>query len=74
MRATILVERLSTSCGSYLVGEEVTMILDAIVGISDVRIDKQYIDGASLSYEANDLRQSFDQIDHLLMSRGMHRI
>lgn len=74
MRATIMVERLSTSNGSYLIGAEATSILAAIEGISSVQVEKQFIDRATLSYESNDRRQNFDRIDQMLQSRGMQRV
>ncbi|GAA0709738.1 hypothetical protein [Dokdonella soli] len=74
MHATIVIERLSTSNGSYLIGAEAISILAAIEGISCIHVEKQYIDRATLSYQSNDLRQDFDRIDQMLWRKGMQRV
>jgi hypothetical protein len=63
-----------------LVGQEASGVLAAISGISDVQIEKQYVDRATLSFEWEDGRTNFDsrldfeEIDVVLHSRGMRRM
>jgi hypothetical protein len=74
MRATILVERLSRSYGSYVIGADATRLLSTISGISEVKVERQFIDAATLSYECGEGDQKFEQIDQLLMTKGMQRV
>jgi hypothetical protein len=74
MRSTMTVARHPTSFGSYLIGGEVLRILSSIEGITAVRIDRQYLEGASLSYESADRCQNFDRIDQMLDAVGMRRV
>ncbi len=74
MRSMITVERLPNSHGSYLLGAGASKMLSTIVGISDVSIEKQYIDRATLSYVWADSSRNFEKIDHLLESKGMRRV
>jgi len=74
MRATILIERLPTSYGSYMVGAEATQILGEVSGVTDVLVEKQFIDRAMLSFEFGDHTLGFDSIDRVLRSKGMHRV
>jgi hypothetical protein len=74
MRATITIERLSTSFGSYLVGADATKVLASIHGISAIQIETQYIDRVTLSYESSEQRQDFERVDQMLESKGLHRV
>ena len=74
MRSTITIERLPTSHGSYLLGEDVSRILATVVGISAVKIETQFIDRATISYDWSDPARDFDRIDFLLKSKGMRRV
>jgi hypothetical protein len=74
MRATITIERLSNSFGSYLVGADATKVLAAIQGISAIQIETQFIDRVTLSYESTEARQDFERVDQMLESKGLHRV
>lgn len=74
MRIAIAVERLRASNGSYLVGPDATRILTAIHGVSAVRVERQYIDRAVLSYEWTDATRDLVGIDQTLSSKGMRRV
>ena len=62
------------------VGPEASEVLSAATGITDVRIESQYVDRATLSFhwEADptkfDSRLNFSEIDEQLKARGMHRM
>lgn len=76
----MMVKRLSASTESYVIGKEASEVLAAVAGISDVKIENQYVDRATLSFEWKagrtnfDSRLNFDDIDRILQSRGMHRM
>jgi hypothetical protein len=80
VRSSMMVKRESASAETYVVGKEASEVLEAVSGISDVRIENQYVDRATLSFEwkggrANfDSRLNFDDIDRNLQLRGMHRM
>ena len=74
MRAMISVERLPDSHGSYLLGPDASRMLSTVVGISEVNIENQFIDRATLSYEWTDPARDFARIDQLLETKGMRRI
>ena len=74
MRSMITVERLPTSHGSYLLGEDVSKLLGTVVGISAVSVENQFIDRATVSYDWTDAARDFDRIDFLLKSKGMRRV
>ena len=74
MRSTITVERLPTSYGSYLLGDEVSRILGTVVGVSAINVENQFIDRTIVSYDWTDAARDFDHIDFLLKSKGMRRV
>ena len=80
VRSSMMVKGESTSDGTYVIGKDASDVLAAIVGISDVRIESQYVDRVTLSFEWKggrtnfDSRLKFDDIDRILQSRGMHRM
>ena len=74
MRIAIAVERLRESCRSYLVGADATKILAATKGVSSVRVERQYIDKAVLTYERTDADRDLAGIDQTLQSVGMRRV
>jgi len=74
MRATINVERYLTSYGSYLIGTDAAAMLRTISGVTAVRVDKQHLDRATLSFEAIDRQNHWGRIDQLFESRGLHRV
>jgi len=74
MRSMITVERLPTSHGSYLLGDDISRILGTMVGVSAVHVENQFIDRATVSYDWSDPTRDFDRIDFLLESKGMRRV
>ena len=76
----MMVKRESDSAETYVIGTEASAVLAAISGISDVKVENQYLDRATLSFEWKggrtnfDSRLNFDDIDRILQSRGMHRM
>jgi len=74
MRSMITVERLPSSYGSYLLGLDAAKVLAAVTGISEVHVENQYIDRATLSYDWSDEQRDFERIDQVLDSKGMRRI
>lgn len=74
MRSTIMIERLPTSNGSYLLGDDASRLLSTIAGVSAVSVVNQFIDRATVSYEWSDPARDFDRIDFLLKSKGMRRV
>ncbi|HET6546401.1 MAG TPA: hypothetical protein VFG55_06620 [Rhodanobacteraceae bacterium] len=74
MRSIINVVRYLASVRSYLVGSEVLAILGSIASIRAIEVDKQYLDGASLSYETTERLQNFERIDKLLNAYELRRV
>lgn len=80
MRSSMMVKRESASAGIYVIGTEALKVLSAVSGITDVQIENQYVDRATLSFKWNggrsnfDSRLNFDEIDKNLQSIGMHRM
>jgi len=74
LRIAIAVERLPESCRSYLVGPDATKSLAGIKGVSSVRLERQYIDKAELSFEQSDASRDFAGIDQTLLSVGIRRV
>jgi hypothetical protein len=76
----MMVKRESTSAESYVIGTEASKVLSAISGITDIKIENQYVDRATLSFDWNggktnfDSRLNFDEIDKNLQAKGMHRM
>jgi hypothetical protein len=79
-RTSMMVRRDSAFAGKYVIGEEAVSILSSVGGISDVRVESQYVDRANLSFIWDDARSNFDfrpdfqQLDRLLQTKGMHRM
>ena len=80
MRSSMMVRRESDSTETYVIGAEASKLLSAVSGISDVKVENQYLDRATLSFnwEAGrsnfDARLDFAEIDQNLKSKGMHRM
>jgi hypothetical protein len=80
MRSSMMVRRRSASEETYVIGAEAMKVLSAIGGITDIRIENQYIDRATLTFDWQgghsnfDSRLNFEEIDRQLESRGMHRM
>lgn len=80
MRSSIMVKRESASVETYVIGAEALNVLSAVPGITEVRIENQYVDRATLSFRWDggrsnyDSRLNFDDLDRNLQSKGMHRM
>jgi hypothetical protein len=80
MRMSMMVRRDSSVAEIYAVGTKATRVLSAISGISDILLESQYIDRATLSFNwehgrpSFDSRPDFNEIDRGLQSKGMHRM
>ena len=80
MRSSMMVKGKSASAETYVIGKVASEVLSAVSGISDVKIENQYVDRATLSFDWNggrtnfDSRLNFDEIDRVLQSHGMHRM
>ncbi|HEY6893516.1 MAG TPA: hypothetical protein VI258_05075 [Rhodanobacteraceae bacterium] len=80
MRSSMMVRGESALGDVHVVGQEAAEVLAAISGISDVRIENQYVDRVTLSFEWKggrtnfDSRLDFDEIDGILHARGMRRM
>jgi hypothetical protein len=80
VRSSMMVKRVSASTEISVVGAEASQVLFAVRGITDVQIENQYVDRATLSFSWDggrsnfDSRPNFDEIDRNLQSRGMHRM
>ena len=76
----MMVKRESSWVEVYVIGTEASKVLSEVRGISDVRIENQYVDRATLTFEWDggrsnfDSRPNFDEIDKNLQSKGMHRM
>ena len=79
-RTSMMIRRDSAFAGTYVIGDEAVSILSSVSGISDVRVESQYVDRANLSFiwdiaRSNfDFRPDFQQIDRMLLTKGMHRM
>jgi hypothetical protein len=79
-RTSMMIRRDSAFAGAYVIGEEAVLILSAISGISDVRVEGQFVDRANLSFIWDSARTNFDfrpdfqQLDRMLQTKGMHRM
>lgn len=80
MRSSMMIKGESASGDVDVVGQEACEVLSKIRGISDVKIENQYVDRAALSFEWEggrsnfDSGSAFDEIDGVLQSRGMRRM
>jgi hypothetical protein len=75
-----MIRRISSSAEVSVIGAEASQILSEISGISDVRVENQSIDRATLSFDWDtrrsnfDFRPDFDTIDQKLQAKGIHRM
>ena len=80
MRSSMMVRRESSSREVAVIGEQASLVLSSIQGISDVRVENQYVDRATLSLRWKvggsnfDFRPDFEKIDQQLQAMGMHRM
>jgi hypothetical protein len=75
-----MIRRDSAFEGTSVIGVEAASILSAVSGISDVRVESQYVDRANLSFIWDSARSNFDfrpdfqQLDRMLQTKGLHRM
>ena len=80
MRSSMMVKRNSFSTEIYVIGTEACRILSDVRGITDVRVENQYVDRVTLTFKWDggltnfDSRPNFDYIDARLQAMGMHRM
>ena len=80
MRSSMMIKRVSSSDETYAINAEASGILSAVRGITDVRVENQYVDRVTLSFEWDgglsnfDSRPNFGQIDMNLQAKGMYRM
>lgn len=65
---------MSRSFGSYVVGADASRLLSTVSGISEIKIEKQFIDAASISYESAEAGVNVQRIDDVLREKGMQRV
>lgn len=76
----MMVTRKSSSTETFVIGAEASRILSDVRGITDVRIENQYVDRVTLSFDWDgglsnfDSRPDFDEIDTRLQVLDMHRM
>ena len=74
MRLTLQIERKADPYGANRAGDKARRVLSLIRQISDIRIERQFVDSAMLSFEDHDTLDSFSEIDELLEARGLRRV
>lgn len=74
MRLVVQVERTPDPYRRNGVGDSARRILALAGRISDIRVERQYIDSAVLSFEDHDRLDSFGEIDALLEAKGLRRL
>lgn len=74
MRLVVQVERNPDPYRRSAVGDSALRVLALARRISDIRVERQYIDSAVLSFEDHDRLDSFGEIDALLAARGLRRV
>ena len=80
MRNSMMIRRDPAFIGEGAIGAEAALVLAAVSGISDVRVESQYGDRANLSFiwdvaRSNfDFRPDFQRLDRLLETTGMRRM
>jgi hypothetical protein len=76
----MMVKRKSSSTETYFIGVEASRILSDVRGITDVRVENQYVDRVTLSFEWDgglsnfDSRPDLNEIDAKLQVMDMHRM
>jgi hypothetical protein len=79
-RSSMMIRRDPAFTGPEAIGVAAAPILSSVSGISDVRIESQYVDRANLSFiwdlaRSNfDFRPDFERLDAMLQTKGMRRM
>ncbi len=74
MRAQITVERSRSTPSAYLVGPTALILLERLPGISEVRIEREGLTSAVLSYRRNDAGTPVVGIEAALLNQGMRLV
>ncbi len=74
MRLTMQVQGTPNPYDSRAVGEVARRVLELAKRISDIRVERRFIDSAVLSFEDHDRLDSFGEIDRLLEAEGLQRL
>lgn len=74
MRLVLQVERNPDPYRRIGIGDSARRVLALVGRISDIRIEKQRLDSAVLSFEDHDRLDSFGEIDALLQAKGLRRL
>ncbi|WP_440223362.1 hypothetical protein ACQQ2N_20135 [Dokdonella sp. MW10] len=74
MRSTVQVQRRWDSFGPAQIGDKAKRVLELVRYISDIRVERQYVDQALLSFEDSDDFDTFAELDELLAERGLERV
>ena len=74
MRLVVQVEQMPDPYRCHGVGDSARRVLGLVKRISDVRIERQNLDSAVLSFEDHDRLDSFGEIDAVLEARGLRRL
>jgi len=70
VRIRITIQRYSAADGTSLVGPA-AKVLTTVEGISAIRVEQQYMDRATLSYEWSDAGDGSEVVEQTLWSKGM---
>jgi len=74
MRQIITVERSRSSLSSYLIWQDAAGVLGGIAGISEIQLEHQDSNRATISYEWEGPDEHSNGVDATLMLQGMRRI
>jgi len=80
MRNSMMIRRDPAFTGEGVIGTEAALVLASVSGISDVRVESQFVDRANLSFVWDvartnfTFRPDFKQLDGLLETKGMRRM
>ncbi len=80
MRSSMMVRKTSSCLETYVIGTEASKVLSTMTGVSAVKVENQYSDRATLSFEWKadatvfDSKLDFDELDRQLQLRGLHRM
>lgn len=74
MRLVVQVEQGSDPYRRNGVGDSARRVLTLVKRISDIRVERENLDSAVLSFEDHGRLDSFGEIDALLEARGLRRL
>lgn len=74
MRLTVQVQRTADPYDRDAVGDLARRVLQLTGRVSDIRVERHFIDSAVLSFEDHDRLDSLGEIDRVLEARGLQRV